>query len=145
MTKMKKIRIIFVSILILNFAAPLSVFCHAQALDQPENLEEVKNLGEKALEAAREKGPDSIRNIWDNEVIPVWKKMFIWAKESIWDNHLAVWLKNIWNSVTGILRGEVEQRRTTVGEEFQKEKQEIKQEAPAVGKTIWEKFKELIK
>lgn len=142
---MKKISTIIFLAFTLSLAVSFPVFCRAQTINQPENMEEVKQLGEKALESVKKEAPGAIKKIWANEVLPVWKKMFIWAKESVWDNHLAVWLNNLWNNIANILKGEVEQRKEAIGEEFQKEKQEIKAEAPIVGKTIWEKLKELIK
>jgi len=39
----------------------------------------------------------------------------------------------------------VEKRKPIIEEEFKKEKEELKEEVPEVTKSLWEKFKELIK
>jgi hypothetical protein len=57
---------------------------------------------------------------------------FIW--NSIWE-----WFRNIWNTIWQ----EIEKRKLIIQEEFEKEKQKIK-ELPEVGKSFWERLKELI-
>lgn len=142
---MKTLKIIIFLFIIFNLIFPLSALGQLQVVNQPENLEEAEQMAGRAAEFTRKEGPGIIANIWKNEVIPIWKKMFYWVKESFWDNWLEIWFKNIWTTTVNIFRGEVAQRKPAIEEEFQKEKQELKGEAPVVGKTLWQKFLELIK
>ncbi len=125
----------------------LPAFTSAQnvILNQPENLDQAKQMGQNALEVIKNDSSGIIKNIWNNEVLPVWKKMFDWAKVHLWQNWLKTWFDNIWQAVKRIFTSEVEQRTPTVKENFQTEKGQLKEEVPEVGKSLWEKFKELIK
>jgi len=142
---MRTIKIALALIMILNLFAPALCFSQMQLLEQPQNLDEAKQIGQKALEVGQKEIPGIIERTWQNEVLPVWQKMFDWVKTHLWGNWLKNWLQNIWNTALRILKIEVEQRTPAVKEDFQKEKQQIKEEAPQVGKSFWEKFKELIK
>ena len=42
---------------------------------QPENMEQAKELGQKALETTKKELPDMIKNIWQEQVLPIWQKM----------------------------------------------------------------------
>jgi hypothetical protein len=142
---MKTYKIIIFSLLVFNLSAPLSVLGQTQIPNQPENLEEAKQLGEKAVEFTKKEGPGLMQKVWTDEALPIWKKMFEWVKTRFWDDWIGPWLKNIWAKSVSIFKGEVSERKPVVEEEFQKEKQELKKEAPEVGKTLWQKFQELIK
>ena len=110
-----------------NFAAAQS------SLDQPETVEEAKELGKKALEIGKKELPGIIEKIWEQEVLPIWQKMYNW------------FLENIWAEVWPYAEKEIEKRRPLIEEEFEKEKQELREEAPELGKSLWQRFKELIK
>ena len=66
---------------------------------------------------------------------------------------LDFWENNIWPKIAGWFKKEVEprvkqeyeKRKPMLEQEFQKEKEELKQELPKVSKSLWERFKELIK
>jgi hypothetical protein len=107
----------------------------------PETIEEVKEMGEKALEVGEKELPGIIERIWKEEVLPIWQKMYDWFKTNIWPK-IQGWFKK---EVTP----EIEKRKPLIKEEFQKEKKEMKESAktelPKVSKSLWEKFKELIK
>jgi len=121
-----------------NFSFP--VF----AQSPPENLEEAKEIGEKAVEEVPKELPGIIGRIWENEVLPIWRKMYeIWS--NFWNNTLKPWLSGICNKIKEKLGMEIEERKPKVKEEFEKEKEELKEEVPEVGKSLWEKFKEIIK
>ncbi len=142
---MRTIKITLASIMILNLFAPALCFGQMQLLEQPQDLDKAKQIGEKALEVGQKEIPGLIEGIWQNEVLPVWQKMFDWAKVHIWENWLSSGLKNFWQRVVKIFKEEVGQRKPVIEEEFQKEKQQLKEETPQVGNSLWEKFKELIK
>lgn len=109
-----------------NFAAAQN------SLSQPETVEEAKELGKKALEIGKKKLPGIIEKIWEQEVLPIWQKMYNW------------FLENIWAEVWPYAEKEIEKRRPLIEEEFEKEKQELRKEAPELGKSLWQRFKELI-
>jgi len=125
-------------------APALSLAQNSQA-GPPENIDQAKEMGERALEATKTQAPGIISDVWKEEVVPVWKKMFGWAKEKIWDDWLSSWLKNLWATILRILRVEVENRAPGAQQEIQKEKEQIQAEAPQVGRSLWDKFLEIIK
>lgn len=141
---MKKIKFIVIILFIINLAVPFCVSGQTQ-FKQPENMKEAKQLGEDAFQAARSEGPDAIKKVWTDEALPIWKKMFYWAKTTLWDSWLKSWLEDIRTNIVNFIKGEVSERKPQVEEEFQKEKQELKQEAPGAAKTIWQKLMELIR
>lgn len=142
---MRTIKIALSLIIVFNLTVPALSFAQTQIFKQPQDMNEAVEVSEKVLETTQKEMPGLIGRIWQNEVLPVWQKMFNWAKLHIWQNWLSSGLKNIWSTTLRILKGEAEQRKPAIEEEFQKEKQELKEEAPQVGKSLWEKFKELIK
>ena len=103
----------------------------------PETLEEVKKIGEKALEVGEKELPGIIEKIWKEEVLPIWQKMWYWFKT------------NIWSRVENWIRPEIEKRKEILKEGFEGKKEEMKEElkteVPKTGKSLWEKFKELIR
>ena len=123
-----------VILILFGFLLPSFSFIQAQSqIKSPESIEEVKELGEKALEIGEKELPGILEKIWNEEVMPLWQKMYDWFKINIWSK--------IWPKVAE----EIEKRKPLLEEEFEKEKEELKEEAPKVGKSLWEKFKDLIK
>ena len=96
----------------------------------PENLEETKSLGQRFLKGF----PEVFKRSWQ-ETVSLWKKML---------DYVSSWFKSIWNSILPLLGKEVEERRPEVEEEFKKETEEMKEEIPKAGKSLWQRFKELI-
>lgn len=66
-----------------------------------------------------------------------------------WDSYIVPWLKNIWYKISVPFKKEAERRKPLIEEEFEKEKtqmkEEIKTEIPKTTKSLWERFKELLK
>jgi hypothetical protein len=117
------------------FGFLLSGFTFAQApVSPPETFEEAQEMGEKALETAKRELPEILDKIWKEEVLPFWQKLWNWLKKTFWEPCIEPFLKE-----------EVEKRKPVIEEEFEKEKEEAKEEAPKIGKSLWEKFKELIR
>ena len=112
-----------------------------QPLQPPETLEEAKEMGKKALEVSQKELPGILEKVWKEEVLPIWQKMYDWFKANIWPK-IESWFKK---EVEPRVKEEVEKRKPIIGEEFKKEKEELKGEVPEVTKSLWEKFKELIK
>lgn len=96
----------------------------------PETLEEAKELGERMLKAF----PEALKKPWQEAVV-IWKRMWVWFKNLGY---------SIWYRINSFLGREVEKRKPEIQEEFEKEKQEMKEEIPKVGKSLWQRFKELI-
>jgi len=134
----KKILIITI---ICGVLLPAFSLAQTQPLQPPETLEEAKEMGKKALEVSQKELPGILEKVWKEEVLPTWQKMYDWFKINIWPK-IASWFKK---EVEPRVKEEVEKRKPIIGEEFKKEKEEIKEELPEVGKSLWEKFKELIK
>jgi len=101
-------------------------FSYAQNL--PKDLEEAKKMGEQAMETV----PQIVIRSWKEEVLPVWKGMYQWFLVNIWSG---IFKQEIEPRVVE----EYENRKSIVQEEFPKEKQEIKEELPA----LWERFMKL--
>ncbi len=128
---MKKTIIILI---LFGFLLPSFSFSQGQPqFEAPESIEEVKELGKKALEVGEKELPGIIERIWQEEVLPLWQKMWDWFKTNIWSK--------IWPKV----EEEIEKRKPLLEEELEKEKEELKEELPEVSKSLWEKFKDLLK
>ncbi len=103
----------------------------------PETLREAKEIGEKALKIGEKELPGIIEKIWKEEVLPAWQNMWNWFKA------------RIWSKIENWIRPEIEKRKQYFEKGFEREKEEMKEElkteVPKVSKSLWEKFKELIK
>jgi len=129
-----KFRNALVFLLFLCSILPTFGLAQNQPITRPETLEEAKEMGKRAFETTQKELPRILEKIWKEEVLPVWQKMYDWFKE------------NIWSKITPRAKEEIEKRKPVIEEEFKKEKEELlKEEIPKVGKSLWEKFKELIK
>ena len=114
-------------------------------LKAPGTLEEAKEWLKRAFEVLKIELPKTIKKIWEENVLPVWKKMWNWAKTNIWENNLKPWFQGVWEGILKIFGKELEKRKPIIEEEFEKEKEEVKTEVPKVGKSLLEKFKDLLK
>ncbi len=99
----------------------------------PKDINEAKGIGEKALKVFQKDLPSILEKSFKTEDLLVWKKMWGWLDVNIW---FKIWPKG---------KSEIEKRRAIIKEEFKKEKKELKTELPQVKKSLWERFKELIK
>ena len=112
-----------------------------QTITAPETLEEAQEMGEKIGEEIKEKMPGILDKLWKEDVLPVWEKML-----NFWENNIlpkiTSWFKK---EIEPRIKQEFEKRKPILEQEFEKEKQEIKEELPKVSKSLWERFKELIK
>ncbi len=84
--------------------------------------------------------PETLKRIWQGAV-EVWKSVFKWIL-NIWNRYIKPPLINFWNS---FFNKEVKINSPEVKQELEKEKQEMKVEIPKATKSIWERFKEIIK
>jgi len=135
-----KLKINLIILIIIGLISPSLAFLQVQQISPPETLEEAKERGEKALESTEKELPGILEGIWKEDVLPFWQKMYGWFKAHVWPK-IEGWFKRI----RAPIQEEIEKRKPIIKEEFQIEKEELKEEAPKVGKTLWEKFKELIR
>lgn len=113
-------------------------------VEAPETLEEAKDetlqAGDKILEIL----PGIIGNIWDTQVIPVWKTMWRWTYQDIWQERLEPVVQGWLDRGKTLLGREVEQRAPLVEQELEQEKQEFQEELAQqgknAGKSLWERF-----
>jgi len=132
------IKILYNLIIILSITGLLlPSFFFAQTTDLPETPEDVKALGEKTLEVGEKEIPGIIKAMWQEQVLPVWQKMFGWFKANLWPKFYSWFQKEV--------TPEIEKRKPLIEEEFEKEKKEVKEELPQVGNSLWEKFMQIIK
>lgn len=120
----------------LVLASPLSL----QAQQPPETIEEAKGLGLQFLKEI----PQAIQGVWESQAVPVFLGMWNWAKD-IWNRHVFSWLRGLWEQLLGIFGREIEQRSPFIQQQFEQEKQQLKQEIeesiPQEGRTLWEHIK----
>jgi len=125
----------------------LSNFSLAQQMSQPpkapETLEQAKTMGEKVLTGL----PRALIQPWQ-DALRIWSRMFN-IFSGWWDSYILPWLKNIWYKISVPFKTEMERKKPIIEEEFEKEKtqmkEEIKTEIPKTTKSLWERFKELLK
>jgi hypothetical protein len=123
---------ILISFVVFNLI--FSGFCLAAQpapvdFEAPETFEQAQQLGEEALEIGKKQLPDIIRDIWYNNVLPVWQNMYDWSYTNIW-------LK-IKNFLGSRVEEEIETRKDIVEGEFEQEKEELKKELPGTLDKIW--------
>ncbi len=125
---------------LLTLVAPLSFAQQDQEiLKLPETIEEAKTSGERILWSF----PEALKKTW-REALVIWKTVLKWFK-SFWYSYISPLLQNIWYRINSFLGREIEKRKPEIRKEFEKEKEEIKEEIPKTGKSLWQRFKELIK
>jgi len=66
-------------------------------------------------------------------------KTIDWIKY-IWNSYIKLKFKETWQKINSFLGKEIENRKPEVQQEFEKEKQEMKDDIP----NLWQRFKELI-
>jgi len=124
---------------ILSIFLVISIFMPSLSLafELPKDADESQELLEKGIEVGKEELPSLIENIWTNEVLPIWGKMYNWFKNHIWPIFFDWFQEKV--------EPELERLKPNIEEEFDKERTEIKEELPKVGNSLWNKFKEIIK
>jgi len=134
-----KCKIIINFLVILGLILPCFSFAQKEVTSPPETLEEVKTIGMKALKLL----PETLRGIWQ-EALDIWQIMGKKAK-NFSDSYVWPWFQNIWQKIQSFFAKEIEERKPGIEREFKKEKEEMKEEIPKVGESLWKRFKEIIK
>jgi len=134
-----KCKIIINFLVILGLILPCFSFAQKEVTSPPETLEEVKTIGMKALKLL----PETLKGIWQ-EALGIWQTMGKKAK-NFSDSYIWPWFQNIWQKIQSFFGKEIEERKPGIEREFKKEKEEMKEEIPKVGESLWKRFKEIIK
>ena len=131
---MKKLTIILIlfAFLLPNF----SLFAQEENVKIPGTVEEAKEMVGNALKVGQQELPGTMKKTWQEEVLPVWDKMYDWFKVNILPK----------------AKNEIKKREPALKQDLQTEtgemKEDIKKEAPKVSsnlKNLWKEFKNLIK
>jgi len=143
--------------LILGLILPLFSFGQEVGpIQPPETIEEAKQATEKGIRKAIDELPAIVKKIWREEVVPIWQKMWDYFKGT-WLGYLKQKLSDFWYSslkpeiqylsqkFRELIGKEVEERKPIIEEEFQKEKEQMREEIPKVTQSLWERFKALLK
>ena len=89
--------------------------------------------------------PEAVKNVWQEEALPIWQKMWEWFF-GFWESTIWPVLESWRDKLLGLLGKEVEKRSSELKKDIKQEiKEEIKETAPAVGNSLWEKFKDLLR
>lgn len=132
------LRKLIIITIIFGFLFPVLIMSTlARAVEAPRTLEEAKQAAKEAGEAVQEELPGVLRRIWEEKVLPIWQGMWDWFYVNVWSK-IENWFRRE-------IEPKIEERKPIIEQELEKEKEEIKQELPEAGKSLWERFKELIK
>ncbi len=119
---------ILISFVIFNLVFSGFSFAQDNGFEAPETFEEAQKIGEQALEIGKKQLPDIIKELWYDNVLPMWQKMYDWFYINIW-----LKIKNLFGSR---LEDEIEKRKEIIGQEFEQEKEEVKEELPGFFKKL---------
>ena len=125
---------------IIGLTAPLFSFA-AGTINVPVSTDAIKNIWQKVTEDSGGGIMEKIKNFWNNEILPVLKKIYNWLKANVWPK-----IKPLYDK---LLKPEVDKRKPGIGLEAEKEKQEMtqsaKQDLPKAFESLWTKIKTLLK
>ena len=112
----------------------IGLFASSSILAPPQTLDEAKGVGEQILLML----PQAIRQVWNEEVLPIWSKTWVIAQD--------LWTKYVWWRI----EPEVNRRKALIPGELEKEKQELSQEFQTNLESqgglqgLWERFRVLV-
>ncbi len=140
-----KLRIVNFALFLAISTAILASFSLVRAQNEPAvrllaSTGGMEDIGLKALKFI----PEFLKSIWRG-VVDFCRSVFNDLK-NIWNSYVFPFFDNLWQKTLG---KEIKERKPVIKEEFQKEKQEMQEEIKAglqgKFKSLWERFKELIK
>jgi len=147
----------FLFFLIIIFVFPfLTLGQSSSNLTPPKTIEESKSFFENAIKIIIEKIPAIIKEIWQNQILPIWQKMWNWVKD-FWTNFFGEKISNFWYSflkpkissfleeIRTLFGGVIEKEKPVIEKELEKEKEEIRKNIPMNNHPYIEKFKELFR
>ena len=117
-------------------------------LHVPENFEEAQKGTEEAGKRIWEELPRILKDIWNNEILPLWKTMWNWVV-MLWDHTVKAWVEACWEWLRSLFGEEIDTRTESAREQIEKEKQELQEELEKEGENItrslWQRFKDLFR
>lgn len=116
-------------LLIMGLILPSLCFAQEQAPQVPQTVDEAKSLSMEIVNAL----PGAIKKVWREEAWPIISNIWDWAK-GFWDSYLGSKISGLWQKFLKFLGKD----DLNIEKEFEKEKQEIKQD-------FWQRFKDLLK
>lgn len=126
--------------IVLSATSPVAAQEQAPPIQAPETIEEAQEFGLQILTAI----PGAIKEVWKTQAVPLWTKMWQ-TTENLWNTYVFPWLYGWWEQFLSVFGQEIEKRKPLIEEEFQRKKEELKQEIeekiPEPGKTLWEHIK----
>jgi len=128
---MKKIIIFLINLIIVSLVLSGLALAQYDTIETPQNIEEATQLGENIVRTGIRDLPQITVRLFKERVLPVWQKMYDWLD------------RNILVRAKILLGQEVEKRKEIIGKEWEEEKQEMKEDIPKVGQSLWERFKKL--
>ena len=139
-----RITLLFILIFAIALSAiPVTAQKETVPIQAPETIEEAQEFGVQILQEI----PGAIKEVWNTQAMPLWTKMWNITK-NLWDTTVSSWIKGLRDKVLSIFGQEIEKRRPLIEEEFQREKEQLKQELeqniPKSGKTLWSIIKRLL-
>ena len=136
-------RIIVLPIFILAIslsATPALAEEQLPSIQAPETIEDAQQFGLQILQGL----PIAMQDVWRTQVLPLWGNMWSIAK-NLWDKTIYSIVRGLWDQALALFGQEVENRKSLFEAEFQKEKiqlkQEIEEQIPESGKTLWNLIK----
>ena len=103
-------------------------------IEPPNTIEEAKGFSLEILH----KLPDAIKEVWNNQALPILKRMWEKAQGPL-ETYIKPKAQEIINWLKDLLGKEIEERTPMIKEEFEKEKEEMIGDMPSV----WERLKNL--
>jgi len=130
---MKKI---FIVLVLFSFLLPIiSLAQEEDRVKLPETMEEAKNMVGNVIKVGQQELPGNMKNMFKEDILPVWNKMYDWFKVNIWPK----------------AEKEIKKREPALKEDVQKEtgemKEDVKKEVPKISakiRILWAEFKNLI-
>jgi len=123
---------IIIALLVVGVIGGFGAAAFVSAAEVPDTIQEAKEETEAAAKNIASGLTGAVKNIWNNEVVPMWQGMFNWTKEVLWDKYIL---------------GFFEKRKPVIEQELDEEKQEIKEEvkvqASKAWQDLWSRFKAL--
>ena len=80
---MRKFLFIFFLIIFLSGDFVFAQETVQKPMAPPKNFQDAKEVGKNALIRAKEKLPTIMKQVWEEQIVPFWKKVDIWLKEKI--------------------------------------------------------------
>ena len=130
---MKKI---LIALILFSFLLPIiSLAQEGEGVKMPETIEEAKDMVGNVIKVGQKELPGNMKNMFKEDVLPVWNKMYGWFKVNIWPK----------------AEKEIKKREPALKEDVQKEtgemKEDVKKEVPKISakiRILWAEFKNLI-